>query len=669
MDRSAGRRAYLFGDFRLDATQRLLMLNADGRVLPLTARTFDTLLYFVQHRGELLDKAALMSAIWPNVVVEENNLNQNISTLRRILGDSRDEHRFIVTVPNRGYRFVADVSTEHDPQSRLEKSALVPDVAVPHPSSPAPISVTDGPAIVPDARRAKARVPRAFGIAACTALVLACGYFLWGRTFPTITEKARTQNNASMAGAAQAIAVLPFADMSPNKDQEYFADGLSEELSDHLSRLTGLRVIGRSSAFSFKGKNQNLPTIGKILGVNHILEGSVRKDGERLRITAQLVDSNGTRVWFETYDQALGDVFTIQDEVANSVAAALSVTLATGRIEVARGGTRNVEAYDAYLAGKAFMIPKKHEGIRRGVRELERAVTLDPQFALAWSELALSYMTMPIPERNSAAWNARALEASARALEIAPDLPSVLSAAAMISTQRKDWAEAERQLKKARELATGTENVWKRSGLFLLDVGRPREATEYFRRAALTEPLISDFRTLVAEAYEASGDLDQAAAELARSASLVGDRKFVEIHMLTQAIAHHDLERIDEVVSRWHDAVSVAMRAHLGEPPAALAQVRRFAQEADYQTAPEQIALAHWAAYFGDPELSLRLLRKVSTDAGLAWWLWRPMLKETRRLPGFKDVVRDLGLVAYWRASGNWGEFCRPLGAQDFECT
>jgi len=142
-----------------------------------------------------------------------------------------------------------------------------------------------------------------------------------------------------------------------------------------------------------------------------------------LRITAQLVDSNGTRVWSETYDRKLGDVFAIQDEVAKSVAAALSLTLTTGKIEVARGGTRNVEAYDAYLAGKAFMIPRKHAGIRRGIGELERAVSLDPQFALAWSELALSYVTMPMPERNSVEWNARGLEASTRALAIAPDLP------------------------------------------------------------------------------------------------------------------------------------------------------------------------------------------------------------------------------------------------------
>jgi TolB-like protein len=229
-------------------------------------------------------------------------------------------------------------------------------------------------------------------------------------------------DKTSVVVSVPTIAVLAFADMSPNKDQEYFADGLSEELSDHLSRLPGLRVIGRSSAFSFKGKNEDLRTIGRALGVKHLLEGSVRKAGDQLRITAQLVDSNGTRVWSDTYDQKLGDIFVIQDAVAKSVAVALSVTLTAGEVEVARGGTRNAEAYDAYLAGKAVMASGAPEDIQRGIAHLERAVALDPQFALGWSELAQTYAGAGArPERSGAEWNAKALHATTRALEIAPD--------------------------------------------------------------------------------------------------------------------------------------------------------------------------------------------------------------------------------------------------------
>ena len=644
MDSSAGRTAYVFGDFRLDAAQRLLMLKADGRVIPLTAKAFDTLLYLVQHRDELLDKATLMSAIWPNLVVEENNLNQSISTLRRLLGDTRDEHRFIVTVPNRGYRFVAEVS------------------------------VTDGTATPDAAKRPRARVLRAFGIAACGALTLAGGYFLWGHTFSTIPERTRTQNNAFVTGAVHTIAVLPFADMSPNKDQEYFADGLSEELSDQLSRLPGVRVIGPSSAFSFKDKNEDLRAIGKALGVRHILEGSVRKVGEQLYITARLVDSNGTRVWSETYDQKLGEVFAIQNEVAKSVAAALSITLIAGEIEVSRGGTRNIEAYDAYLAGKAAMISGRSPDVRRGIAQLERAVNLDPTFALAWSELALTYEGSNfIPERTGAEWSAKALEATARALEIAPDLPSVLAAAAWMSMQRKDWAEAERQFKKARELATGSENVWEKTGWFLSNVGRPREATQYFRRAALAEPLLCKFRAMEAATYEMSGDLDQAAVELSRCVPLPGDMTIARFNLLTQALSRRDPARIVEVLALWppNDVFAREMRAHLGEPQVALAAVRHLADDPTFpkDNAVAQSFLAYWAAYFDDTELSLQYLGNMRTDASMAFVLWRPILKNTRRLPGFKDLVRDLGLVAYWRASGNWGEFCRPLGEDDFVCT
>jgi transcriptional activator of cad operon len=206
------------------------MLKADGRVLPLTARVIDTLLYFVQHRGELLDKATLMTAVWPNVIVEENNFSQSISILRRVLGDTRDEHRFIVTVPNRGYRFVAEVSTETN--------------------LPAPAHPGAGSSARP---RLPARVLA--GIAAGGALLLVIGYGLWNRALPTIPEETHTRDNTSVVVASpRTIAVLPFADMSPKHDQEYFADGLSEELSDRLSRVPGLRVIGRTSAFLVQGQ-------------------------------------------------------------------------------------------------------------------------------------------------------------------------------------------------------------------------------------------------------------------------------------------------------------------------------------------------------------------------------------------------------------------------------
>jgi TolB-like protein len=203
---------YEFEDFRLDAAERVLRKR--GAPVPLTPRVFDTLLYFVRHRGKVLGKDELMQKIWPDAVVEENNLNQNVSTLRRVLGETRGENRFIVTVPGHGYRFVADVR---------------------------------------------------MGTAEAAAVV---------------TAQSKT------------IAVLPFANISADPENEYFCDGLAEELLNALAKVEGLKVAARTSAFAFKGKNTNISEIADVLGVSTILEGSVRRSGTHLRITVQLVNTS-----------------------------------------------------------------------------------------------------------------------------------------------------------------------------------------------------------------------------------------------------------------------------------------------------------------------------------------------------------------------------------------
>jgi hypothetical protein len=236
--------------------------------------------------------------------------------------------------------------------------------------------------------------------------------------------------------------------------------------------------------------------------------------------------------------------------------------------------------------------------------------------------------------------------------------------------QRKQWVEAERRLERARTLAIGRENVWEKSAWFLATVGRPREAVDYFRRAGLAEPLLAFYPTAMATAYEMSGDLDLAAVELARSEPLFGEENFRELARLTQAMARHDDAQVQKSMSAFHgyDVLGQAMRSH--DSRAALAEVRRLADDPGHpKDATWQGIFAYWAAYLGDPKLALELLQVVPSDPSFAFVLWRPVVKDVRRLPGFKNLVRDLGLVDYWRASGNWGQFCRPAGNDDFECS
>src|SRR5262249_1009015 len=204
-----------------------------------------------------------------------------------------------------------------------------------------------------------------------------------------VPAKGNAPASPVVAADAVSIAVLPFVNMSSDPEQEYFSDGLSEELLNQLAQVKKLRVIGRTSCFAFKGKNEDLRSIGNKLGAAHILEGSVRKAGKRLRITAQLIECRtGHHLWSQTYDRELDDVFAIQDDVAREVAKAIGIALGIVEAMEVKGGTRNVDAYDLYLRGLATSVSTSLESMQRSANFLRRAVELDPDFALAWLQLA-----------------------------------------------------------------------------------------------------------------------------------------------------------------------------------------------------------------------------------------------------------------------------------------
>lgn len=263
------------------------------------------------------------------------------------------------------------------------------------------------------------------------------------RTGPT---PQKNTTGAGSDGGVPSIAVLPFADMSPDHDQEYFADGISEELLNTLARIRDLRVSGRTSSFYFKGRNEDLRSIGAALGVHFILEGSVRKAGDRVRITAQLIDATtDAHLWSETYDRTLEGLFEIQEGIAKSVASALQITLGVGGLGGIPGMTRNAAAYDEYLLagvahGVEMILPTSVPEIRRSIQHLERAVTLDPAFSLAWSGLDFLYDNSSIMDPSGQGESAaKARKADDRALALTPDSPFMLVNLARRKADDVDW--------------------------------------------------------------------------------------------------------------------------------------------------------------------------------------------------------------------------------------
>jgi eukaryotic-like serine/threonine-protein kinase len=274
MDETSRHDVFDFDDFRLDAVERIL--RRGGAVVPLTPRVFDTLLYFVRHHGRVLEKDELMREIWPDAIVEENNLTQNVSTLRQALGQTGDARRYIVTIPGRGYRFAAHVRGSAEPAK---------------------------PAV---------------------------------------------------AAGAKAIAVLPFVNMSADPENEYFSDGLTEELITDLAGVRELRVISRTSSMQLKGTTKGIRAIGTELQVRYVLEGSVRKAGNSLRITAQLIDAqNDAQLWAEKYSGTMDDVFDLQERVSRAIVHALEVKLtASEDSRLSARPIQNPRAFEAYLRAR-----------------------------------------------------------------------------------------------------------------------------------------------------------------------------------------------------------------------------------------------------------------------------------------------------------------------------
>jgi TolB-like protein/tetratricopeptide (TPR) repeat protein len=483
--------------------------------------------------------------------------------------------------------------------------------------------------------------------------------------------------------AGVSLAVLPFVDMSPEHNQDYFSDGLSEEVLNQLAQIKELRVTGRTSSFSFKGKNEDLRVIGETLGVNHLLEGSVRKADKRLRVTAQLINAaDGTHLWSHSYDSELTDVFAVQEQIATEVARALSISLDVGEMSRAKGGTTNVDAYDIYLHAQTLLYQLGRKELLQSTQLYRQTLALDPNFARAWSGLytALEYSLTWIPE-NSAAERKEMTEASAQIVALAPD-------AWWTQTMREDqfihqhkWSEAEAAASAALASAPASEiQVLTHYGYFLIFVGRTKEAVDYLTRAREMDPLSLGISGLLQVSLDCAGRPAEAQAEYERSKQFAGDHETWDWWAVQRLWSRKDAAPADvEAQFRAFMKRSTVPTAlafdqilleRLGNREAALTAVREAFTDPSNQDGMRIQVVGKYADHFGDRDLALAAYRRsyVELDNTNYVVLWEPSETGLRSDPRFKDLLRDLGLADYFRKSGTWGNFCKPLGKDDFEC-
>ncbi|MDJ0926888.1 MAG: winged helix-turn-helix domain-containing protein [Gammaproteobacteria bacterium] len=629
---------FIVGDWLV--RPELNRIERAGEQTHIKPKSMAVLIELARAERAVLSRNELMEAVWPGMAVTDDVLTQCVVELRKAFGDEAKSPRYIETIPRRGLRLVADVQLDVD---RADEKASTHELAA-----------------------AKSQRPVA-------SIVVIGLVFVLGLAIYFLAYRPAERDPVIRVEDVPRIAVLPFADLSPDKEQEYFADGLSDELLHRLAEMEGLQVTGRTSSFYFKERNESPEEIGRQLDVGHVLDGSVRKSAEQLRITAQLVDtSNGYEVWSASFDRQPEDIFAVQDEIAGAVAKAMRVKLGVGNMAASRGGTTSLEAYEHYLQGNALYRDFDQATLPDAIEHFRTAVALDPSFALGWDRLADIYTTTAygLPDEQFKERWRQSDEALERAISLAPDSMDIADTNVFIRLHRQQWVEAERLLLGYSESHRHSDQAWHSNWAQLLfSVGRGPEAIENMEQARRLDPLSGVVAFYLGHVYTVARRFDDALAELERGASL-SHYQLNRREALTAAMAMGDRPLVDKWLSLFlentppgsPDIVFGTMAELIDDPPAALAWLTRALDE---ELAPGRpVAIAFWAAYFGDHELAVRSAVRAPNTG---YW-WHPLLADMRRLPEFKKAVREAGIYDYWRTAG-WGEFCRPVGENDFECS
>jgi TolB-like protein/DNA-binding winged helix-turn-helix (wHTH) protein/Tfp pilus assembly protein PilF len=510
---------YEFGDFQLDTAKRLLR-RLDGTTVPLTPRVFETLLYMVEHHNTVLDKERLIEAVWPDSIVEENNLSHNIWMLRRIFGEAPGSHSYIVTVPGRGYRFVAEVSDRTDNGSAT--------VSVGQATSPT------SPENQREAATAKWRLqlPRKTGgplaLAVFGVIVLATAFLARGPSVGwlkkhKIGDATPATSPANVIDTVHSIAVLPFEPLSHDMNDESLGLGMADAVIGRISSLKQLVVLPTSAISKYKGPANDPLAAGRALGVDAILTGTIQRSGEQVRVTVQLVNvRNGHTAWSEKFDQMFTDIFGIQDSISDSVARSLALNLTVEEQKRLRKHyTTTVRAYDSYLMGLYFWGQRSKDGLEKAVNYFQQAVEKDPNFALAYALMTDCYYLQAFYGYNRAPdiiGNAKA--AADRALLLDDSIAEAHVASAMVHSLQHQLRPTIESLRRALELNPNLATAHLRYAWCLCVLGQLNDAVPEMKRAQELDPLSATNSTALGILLTFASQFDSALAYCSRAAEL-----------------------------------------------------------------------------------------------------------------------------------------------------
>lgn len=635
---------YEFGRFRVNVAERVLLRDKD--LVPLTPKVFEILLTLVENPGHVISKDDLMKRVWPDSFVEEGNLTQNISLLRKALGEGQNGHQYIETIARRGYRFIAPVSRKRDENISDENLSEAVD------AGPARVETADDPLardVKPDESQPK-KTGRASRLGLKARAALAALAVVAVATVGVLYFTRGSEAVNSPDSVIESIAVLPFSHDAADTDAEYFNDKMTESLINNLSELPKLRVVPRSLVFGYKGREVDLRKIGRELNVRTVLTGRVHRRGDTLSIQVDLIDvANVSQLWGQHYDRKISDILLVQEDISNDIFANL-------RLKLSLEEKKQLDAFGLYLKGRNYLNKRTADGLQLGIEYFRQAIDVDPDYAPAYAGLADCYNMLVVYgiSKPDEAFP-RAKEAALKALKIDDTLAEAHTSLAFVK-HRWDWerADAERQFRLAIRYKPGYAPAHQWFSSYLVAVERFDEAIAEARRAQELEPLSFISNLHLGWILYLAGRYDEAIDHCKKLLDV--DPNFFPAHRYL-GLAYEQKGMYREAISEFEKGVKLSnsplMIALLGHAYAASGnrvEARRVLADLERQkqkyVSPYTVAAIY--AGLGEKDQAFKWLEKAYNERDI--WLMNlrvdPVFKGLRSEQRFTDLIRRLDLAS-----------------------
>jgi DNA-binding winged helix-turn-helix (wHTH) protein/TolB-like protein/Flp pilus assembly protein TadD len=647
----AARDLYEFGPFRLDTVRRRLLHRNEP--VPLTPKAFDTLLVLIENCGQVMEKDHLMDAVWPGVAVEENNLTQSISALRKALGEKRQDPQYILTVPGVGYRFIGTLAETlgNGAANGVNADSAASDTAYQKtgdssPSNPAHIAERS-----PDLGSAKRDRRRALLYLALAVVIVGLGTYL-------LVHRLRRNVAAAAPNAAiRSIAVLPFKPLENGDGDEYVGLGMADALITKLSSIHQITVRPTSAIVRYQKTELDASAVGRELEVDSVLDGRVQKSGDRIRLTVQLLrTSDGQPLWGETFDEKYTDIFAVEDRISGAVVGALIPTLSElQRQQLNKHYTENTEAFQSYMRGRYYWNQRTAGDVRRAISFFEDAILQDPNYALAYAGLADSYATLSIFDNANQAENMpKARSAAMKALELDDGLAEAHASLGYVKHRWEfDFPGAEREFQRSFELNSQYPTAHQWYGWYLLSLGRFDQAIAEFQRAQQLDPRSIYTNLTLGAPYFYSHQYDRAVEQFKHTLELKPDFPLAHWWLF---MTYLQQKRFDEAVAelklnapRNADLKNVPMMGYLyalaGQTAQARTVLNKYVRPGERTAAPAS-AIATIYAALDEKDLAFVWLKKAinARESGMVFLSVDPRFETLRSDPRFGALLKQVGL-------------------------